>query len=254
MRTTRKTVRVRPGSGRLGRPGVMTHPRLPNPARWLALLLIPLLLLTGGLLWSAHQAQSAPLADYVLAGARSPACVRIVVLRDQSGSMVGFEAARESAMQQLVEWGTSPDTLRADDELAIIDFAGDGQVALSTVRFSAASTSIPSNAALVLDSTEISAAVMAMRDLPDTVCSTGLIALSDGLIAPLDAAARAELTAQGVSHVALILPGDMPAPIEWTADFPSSQVSVASADDADVTARAVGEAVAATVGQRLERR
>jgi hypothetical protein len=193
------------------------------------------------------------LEEYVLTGERSPACVRTVVLRDQSGSMVGFEVARDGAMAQLASWSREPDTLRADDEIAIIDFAAGAAVAHTATAIA----DLPDGVAampLASDSTELGEAIALLATLPATTCSTSLIALSDGAITPLSDQARSGLAAAGVTHVALVLPIDGQAPAEWVEAFPYGLVVAAPADDADRTANAVARAVASSVGQRLERR
>lgn len=251
MHTTRQSVSLRSTSpAKFGSGGQLTNSRLATTGRW---ALLPLLLIAGFIAFLVFTQRPTSLADYALVGARSPACVRTVVLRDQSGSMSGFEAARESAMQQLIEWSTAPDTLRPDDELAIIDFADNGVVALPTATVESLGTTIPGDQS-ASGGTELGAGILAMKTLPTTECTTSLIVLSDGFIPPLSGEAENELTAQGITHVALVLPAAGGAPAEWRSEFPYAIVVAASASDADQTAQAVGEALAVSVGQRLERR
>lgn len=254
MKTTRRTIRLSPHrSSRFGRGGRFTTSRQPSPRRALWLLLLPLLAAAVVVALIAHQ-RTEPLSSLVLVGDRSPACVRTVVLRDQSGSMAGYELAREAAMQQIVRWGSGEDTLRSNDELAIIDFAAQGSVALPTTTVEKASTSIPGNAVTDLGGSTIGSGILAMSALPSTDCVTSLVVLSDSHVTSLTSAEKEELVRQGVAHIALILPGDMGVGSEWSKDFPTSLVLRASAADPGLTAIAVGEAIAASVDQRLERR
>lgn len=247
----RPSIRISPSApSRLTRGGRLTNSRLAGRRRWAFLALLAIASLLAFAFFSQAPTR---LADYVLAGERSPACVRTVVLRDQSGSMVGFEAVRETVMQQIVVWSTAPETLRADDEFAIIDFAEDGIVALPTTTVAELDTKIPGNTTTSGD-TDLGAGILAMRSLPGTNCHTSLVVLSDGLISALTAEDREELESQAVTHVTLVLPAAGGAPPEWSSQLPYSAVVAASASDADQTARAVAGALATSVDQRLERR
>ncbi len=259
MRAGRRTVGLpsqrMPG---LNSAGGLTGVRLGPSRRWAWLLLIPLLAGIAALVIAGTQAgpagaKAAPLAAYVLAGPRSPACVRIVVIRDQSGSMTAFQAARDDAMRQLVSWSASTHTLRATDSLAIVDFAGDGKVALSTTPIRSVGP-IPGDAATNPDGSDLNAAIEAVATLPTSTCRTSLIVLSDALVTGLDSTARAALTSSGVTNVALILPGHLSVPDLWKHDFPYADVFVSSGSDPDLTARSVAQAVAHSVGQRMEKR
>jgi hypothetical protein len=213
------------------------------------LLLIAALLATAFVLRPPHVIL--PLTHYVLSGARSPECVRTVVFRDESGSMAAFAGARSVAMKQLVTWSKQPQTLRPTDELAIIDFAALGKVAESTKTIKAVSTAIPASKSVDPTGTSFSAAILAMKSLPATKCRTSIIAVSDGEIAPLTGAAVTELRSQGVSNVALVLPGDLSVPAVWSNAFPYGVSMKAPANDAGQTATAIATALADSVGQRM---
>lgn len=254
MKTRFRTLRVQRGApGRLARGGSLSFSNQRSGWWWALLLLAPLaavILVAGGI----EADRNEPLASFVLTGERSPACVRTVVFRDQSGSMSGFEAARDAAMTALVAWSGTPDTMRPSDELAIIDFAADSVLALPTRPLIDPGRGIPSNGVVDTTGTDISQGIVLLGQLQPTLCNTSLIVLSDGLIDPLNAAARSTLSAQNVTNVALILPGPMDAPDVWKSAFPYSTGEEASASDPNQTARAVASAMAASVDQRLEKR
>lgn len=254
MKTRSDSVRLRAAAGSgLSRGGGLTSADQPSPLRRLWLLLLPAALIAA-LLWWQGVERSEPLASYALAGDRAPACLRTVVLRDQSGSMAQYATAREQAMQQLVDWGTAGGTLRATDELAIIDFGEDAAVTMATRVIGNVAAAIPPSATIDTGGTSLAAALLAMEQLPPTTCQTSIIALSDGQTSTVPAAALQSLATQGVTSAALVLPGPMAVPEAFSDALPYAITVEAPADDPNRTARAVAEAMAASVNQRLERR
>lgn len=254
MRTGFRTIRVRRGTaGRFASGGSFSSSNERSRWWWALLLLVPvaaMIVAAAGI----EADRNEPLASFVLTGERSPACLRTVVFRDQSGSMSGFEISRDSAMTQLVAWSAAPGTMRGTDELAIIDFAADSAIALETRPIADPGQGIPPSAVTDADGTDLSQGIALMRQLPPTVCHTSLVVLSDGLIDPLTIDARKMLAAQNVTDVALILPGSMIVPDVWKSAFPYGISQEASASDPNQTARAVAATMAASVGQRLEKR
>ena len=251
MRSANRPVSLGSARGRMSSPGRLSDGVFASRTKWAALasLLVAAIIAAALILISVQP--PAPLAHYVLAGYRAPGCVRTVVFRDESGSMVQFASARADALKDLVKWSKQPHTLRSTDELAIIDFAGKGKVAESTKTVSKLRTAIPAAKSVDSSNTSFSAGILAMRSLPATKCRTSVIALSDGEIAPLTAAARTELAHAGVSNVALVLPTVMPVPSVWANAFPYGISVEAPAGNSSKTATAVATALAASMGQRM---
>lgn len=252
MKTNCNNIAIRGArSGRFSSAGNLTRASGSGRASKIGIATLLTAAAIGATAFIALPQQMAPLAHYVLAGNRAPECVRTVVFRDESGSMVAFANARATAMQRLVAWSKQPQTLRATDELAIIDFASEGKVAESTTPIRSMESRIPASRSVEPASTSFSAGILAMRSLPVTKCRTSIIALSDGEIAPLTSAAKSELTREGVASVALVLPGDLPVPPVWSTAFPYGVTVEAPADDGNMTANAIATALADSVGQRL---
>ena len=94
-----------------------------------------------------------------------------------------------------------------------------------------------------------------LAQLAPTVCHTSLIAITDTIVEPLDSSTTDQLLRDaGVGGIDVILPLRTDVSQEWMATFPSTRMHVAAPDDPTMTARSVGEAVAAATGQSLERR
>ena len=254
MRTTPRGLRTRPGTrGSLTKAGSLTSARHSTRARWAWLLTLPLVAALIAGLWIVTT-QPHPLNDYTLTGARSPACLRVIVIRDQSGSMRGYETARDAAMQALIQWSAKPDTLRPDDELAILDFGGTAAVALTTTTLQSlhATTSPP---ATVVDpsGSDINTAIALLPQLPATTCHTSLIVLSDGLIGPLTDDTRTRLSQHQVTNLTLILPDTTTVPAQWDTAFPYGTTLNAPANDSNQTSIAVAQAIASSTNQELQR-
>ncbi len=253
MKTNRNNIAIRPTrSGRMASAGRLTSADGSVRARRIGLavlLTVAAIVATAFVLRPPHVIL--PLTHYVLSGARAPGCVRTVVFRDESGSMAAFAGARGIAMKQLVVWSKQPHTLRGTDELAIIDFAAKAKVAESTKTIRAISSAIPASRSVDPTGTSFSAAIMAMKSLPATTCRTSIIAVSDGVIAPLTKSAVTELRREGVSNVALVLPGELQVPAVWSSAFPYGVSMKAPADNPGETATAIATALADSVGQRM---
>lgn len=241
-----RTVMRRTGAGVVGC-GRLT--RLSDPPAkawlwWLAPLVAVLLLL-----WWLWPKPADTLTQLHLSGARSPACVRLVILPDRSGSMEEFAAARDGAFAQLIPWATA--NLRADDELAVIDWAASAAVAAGPARVDqVADGSLPS-VAVETDGTDLTRAVDAVVAMPGTTCRTALVFLTDTAVSPVADQTIRSLVDATVTSVTVVLPDGASVTSEWTNAMPFSRTVTSNARDADATARALGQAVAFATDQQL---
>jgi hypothetical protein len=258
MRTHKNRVAItRSSPGRLAGPGSLATASIGDGRRWPAIAAaLALLLLIGALvlLLTLLAAPAPALADYRLDGDRAPGCLRVVVLRDQSGSMVDHALAREQAMSQFAAWVVEPDVLRADDELAVVDWASGAALALPVTTVGNLSGDAPSTATVLSDGTDVNAAVGALAALPVSACEVAVVFLTDGLSERLTDDSRRLLTEARVTSVTTIVPAGLSVPAEWRHDFPYGSEVAVSADDFDGNARAIAEVVAASTGQRLAER
>lgn len=219
-----------------------------------------LLVLLTGLLWLAWWALPSGdrvLADRYLAGARGPACVRVVVAVDGSGSMTDYAAARDAALVQLLAW--SARNLREDDELAVVDFAATAADRLPvTAARALGNGAVPAAAPIDTGSTLLAPVLTAIGAQAPSRCDRALMLLSDGQLGDLptdEAGGRAALAAHDVRDLALLVPGtSIDVPAEWSTAFPYAPPLRFDGHDPDATAVAFGEAVAAITGQTLATR
>ena len=94
------------GGGHLSAPGQLAIGE-PRPRRWLswsAGALAAMLIVLAAMALDDHLRPPRSLAGAVLTGPRGPACVRVVVAPDMSGTMTEYAAARRAAMAQLIPW------------------------------------------------------------------------------------------------------------------------------------------------------
>lgn len=254
MKSTGSRVQIARTSGaRLGSTGSLATATIGDGRRWPTILTILALLaaLVAVPLIVSSSIAPAALADYRLEGYRAPGCIRFVVLRDQSGSMSTFADAREKTTDQLVRWIATPDVLRDDDELAVIDWAGSAAVAMPVTRIADLSGTTPGTASGLSDGTDINVAAEAVAGLPESTCGVALVLLTDGESDPLRAASAEALARAGVTSVMTIVPSGASLPSSWTDDFPYGDVRTAYADDVDGNAKAIAEAISLATGQRL---
>ncbi|POH59668.1 hypothetical protein C3B59_17400 [Cryobacterium zongtaii] len=250
-----RTLLARSAPGRLSRSGQLASATIGRGRRWPIVLavFVPLLLL--GLLGAALVPKAAsPLADFLLDGPRSPGCVRLVLLRDQSGSMVEHAAAREEATERLLEWVVQPEVLRGDDEVAVIDWAGSAVVALPATRVSELSGDVPGTRSGLSDGTDVTVGIDAAAEMPLTNCRVAFVFLTDGFSEPVDTAAAQAMRDIGVASVATIVPSGVGLADTWARDFPYGLVRTVEAGAADRNAAAIAEALGAATGQRLAQR
>lgn len=248
-------------------------PSLAGPARFVEspgrnriYLLPPLLLLLAWLLawwlWPRHHPQSAAsaaaagpadLTHRTLTGPRGPACIRLVVGLDVSGSMTNYAVARDAALAQLIDW--SRKNLRPDDELAVVDFAADAAARIPPARRDKLAGAGVAAGATDGTYTNLAPALQAIDGFRAGACDTELVLISDAQLAdlPPDAAGGKQLLRRHHIHdVRLLVPGDdVDVPQLWGMDFPEAYPTRFDGTDPDATALAFGQAIAGFTGQTL---
>lgn len=238
--------RLRPGA-RLAQSSSSQHRRYVLAA---ALLLIPLLLLAT--LWEHRPAQS--LSQTVLTGPRGPQCLRVLVANDVSGSMSSYTAARQAALSQFLTW--APRQLRPDDEIGVIDFAGDATWARTPDPVTNATGPSPARG-LTGGGTALHPVLDVAATAPATTCRTWLLLLSDGHLSDTpatDVHARQALAAAGIDEVSLLVPDpSITVPPAWENALPFAAPVHVEGTDADDTALVYGRLTAALTGQKLTR-
>ncbi|WP_439663855.1 hypothetical protein ACSHWB_21855 [Lentzea sp. HUAS TT2] len=220
-----------------------------------------LLALLGIGVWQGYQSVVGPpepdvLRLYQLDGPRGPTCLRLAIAMDVSGSMAEYAAARDSALVQLRQWATEKNTLRADDEMAIVDFAGGAITRLPPTPV-AHSTIAPNGSVPDGNNTLLRPMLDEIGKLPvsSPPCDTVLLLLSDAQLAdlPPDSAAGAALLRQaGVHDIRFLVPGDgIDVPAEWSRAFPSAPPIRFDGLDDKETALTIGKTIAELTRQRL---
>lgn len=246
-----------PGGLRRG-PGLVAPAGLAEPpgsrGRRLTPLLLFLLLLLP-LLWFLWQEEEQPttLDGWRLDGPRQAGCVRLVVGVDDSGSMSDFATARDAALAQFLDWA-GQDNLRDDDQLAVVDFAGDAAVRLPPSPPHGTGGLGP-QPPLSSDGTRLMPALAEIAAFPATPCRTLLMLLSDAQLEDLprsEEAGRRMLRNAGVDGILLLVPGErIEVPGEWEHTFPPAAPIYFDGHDRDESAIAFGRTVAEIVDQRL---
>ena len=232
-------------------PGARRGPALPP---WLGrLLLVPLLLALLGLLpaWALLRPPAA-LAEAWLTGARGPGCLRLVIASDLSGSMTDLQEPRDRAVAQLLGW--APANLRANDEVAVVSFAGDTRTNLAPTPVDRLTDPVPD--APGANSTRLAPLLAAVQAFPDTRCRTALLILGDGVFEDLpgsEADATASLFAAGVDEIALLVPGQTEVSPTWRERYPAAPPRVFDGLNPDATGLAIAEQLARFTGQQLTR-
>lgn len=196
------------------------------------------------------------LESYVLEGPRSPACLRMVIGTDVSGSMSDYAAARDSALAQLQHWATLPQTLRADDEMTVVDFA---RTALTRFPPTPAASSPSRPAAPVEDGHDTLLLPMLEQTRgfsAATGCEVVLLLLSDAQIADLPATpaeGRKLMREFGIHDIQLLVPGEkIDVPDTWAQAYPDAPPIRFDGLDPDETALTIGRTVGALTGQNFE--
>lgn len=229
-----------PALGRPGRPVWMTATAL------IAALLIPLIL------WMTRSRTPHSLDDVQLVGARGPACVRLIIAADVSGSMQNYAAARTSALGEIRLWAKR--NLRPDDEIGVLEFAGNAVWLNEPARVDGA----PGAATGVLNptGTAFPPILDLVGALPASRCDTSLTFLSDALMDGLPAdpgSARLALRRPGVHDVSLLVPGSgIPVNGGWAHLYPEAPPVTFDGTNAGATGLAFGRVVAAITHQQLK--
>lgn len=242
-------------AGRLGRSGSLRDPSSGRTARWIAGAALLGLAVVSIPIVQANQDRTRAADDLTrqaLVGPRPLTCERIVVLPDVSGSMTGYAKVREDALATLAAW--APSNLRKDDQLAVVRWADTAAVDAPPTDVSGiTSETFTPGTVDVGRGNDIVPSVEDVADMPDTSCHTSLIYISDGEVTTpadrvrLDAAVRAG----AIDAVSLVLPTSGTAPSYWLELFPYSMTFQADPNDAQQTARALGQAIASATGQQL---
>ncbi|WP_306214999.1 vWA domain-containing protein [Actinoplanes sp. RD1] len=250
-------------------PGLSPRPALARTTgRWRSLLPLLLLVLLAGLLvvsWpdreeppaAAPAAGPAPapavLRGYQLAGPRSAECLRLIIGLDVSGSMRDYTTARDAALVQLLSW--APRNLRADDEIAVVDFALEAQVRLRPVAVG----ELPGTTAapVVQDGRDTLLDPMLARaaEFRATRCRVVVALLSDAAIVDLPASAPdgvGLLRDHRVDDIRLLVPSTTVAvPATWVAGFPQATPVHFDGLAEDRTALVIGQTLAGLTDQEL---
>ncbi|CCH29391.1 hypothetical protein ABZ816_39975 [Actinosynnema sp. NPDC047251] len=229
-------------------------------ARWgrrkvLPVLLVLLALLSG---WYQWRRENPPLPStiegYALVGPRGPACLRIVIGLDVSGSMDQYAHPRDEALKSLLRWAKEGYSLRDADRVAVVDFALGASVRLPPQPVK---SDVPALAAPAVDTgdTRVEQLLDRVAGFPDDGCETALLLLSDGIVTdlpPTHVEGNAMLAAHGIRSVHLLVPGvDVSVPDEWTRAFPIAPPITFDGADSGATSLVIGSVVAALTGQRF---
>jgi len=226
---------------------------------WAVAALAALILAVALVGWQRHS-QPTALAGWALAGPRGPACLRLIVAHDVSGSMSDYSASRELALASLLQW--APENLRDTDSIGVLDFAGAATAVRGPQKVedlaSHGSSSLLRSGSPDVSDTALEPALTAVGALPGSSCDTVLLLLSDGAASDLPATAEAALTAlqdSDVHDVVLLVPSrGIDVPSEWSRAFPTARPLAFDGRDADATAVAIGRAIAEITDQELRRR
>lgn len=224
----------------------------PGPSRWLrrsAALLVPLLVGVALLAWL--RSDEPTIEELRLAGPRAPACLRLVIMPDMSGSMSEFTAVRDAAFTRVVRWSAT--NLRPDDELVVIPWAGSAAIALGPTLIRDVVPGPLPPASIDSQGTNLVAAVDAVRSLPSSDCHDALVVLTDSIVDALPPGLSRRLVRPTVTSVTVVLPAGTQLTETWRKAMPFTRTITADPNNAGATARSLGEVVAFATGQRLER-
>ena len=208
--------------------------------------------LLGPLAWH-RLALPTTLSGYALSGARGPACQRIVVANDVSGSMTAFADARRNALTQLLAW--APANLRPSDHIGVIDFAGSAEWVRMPASVTDPAQQTPTSPGPLAEGTNLGPVIAAVAALPPSRCETSLWLLSDAQYpdyAPSADQAREELAAADIHRIPLLVPsGDITVDPAWETTYPYSTPITFDGHNPDETALAYGGLLSDLTGQEL---
>jgi hypothetical protein len=220
---------------------------LVTPSR-LGLIGIALLALAG--LLAAFLLTHFSFADSQLTGARGPACVRLVIAADVSGSMTKLAQPRDAAVAQLLIW--APKNLRADDEMAVVVFAGSAVTTVPPAPIG--STQQQSEGAPDPFDTRLQPLLLTIGQFPRTRCRTTLLLISDAQFSDLPAdpnTANQQMAEASVDRVDLLVPGSIDVNPDWSSLYLAAPPDRFDGNDPDETALAIARHIAASTGQKL---
>ena len=166
--------------------------------------------------------------------------------------MESYTAARDNALQQIVDW--SRDNLRKRDQIAVVDFAGAAGVRQPPT--SAARRVRIGHAGSLTDGSEYRPVLDAIADFPPTSCKTALVLLSDGALSdlPTDASESGRLLKQhDIKFQRLLVPSTAIAvPPDWSNAFPNGTPVFVDGLNPDETALVIAETVAKIIGTEVD--
>lgn len=240
--------------GSLGRAGELQQLGAARPLgrhRWLALLALPLLAIPLLLLawWWFSPGR---LDETTLVGARGPSCLRVVLAADVSGSMAHLAGPRDRAVDELLSWAQF--NLRADDELALISFAGDASLDIPPTRIG--DKAARSGSTVGDGGTRLAPVLSAVESLVSSRCRTALLLMGDGQFEDLpsdERTGREQLAAAGVDTFLFLVPGATDTPAQWGEQYPYAPPVSFDGSNPDATAMAFGRQLAILTGQHLQR-
>jgi hypothetical protein len=188
-----------------------------------------------------------------LTGPRSAECLRLVIGLDVSGSMRDYTTARDLALAQLLAW--APVNLRADDEIAVVDFALEAQVRLRPTAIRREPEGATARAVRDGRDTLLEPLLARVSGFPPTRCRVVLALLSDAALADLPPSATAGvdvLREHRVADVRLLVPSTtVDLPPEWAAGFPQAVPVRFDGREQDRTALVIGQTLADLTDQEL---
>jgi Mg-chelatase subunit ChlD len=230
----------------------------PGSHRPLALALLAVLaaaLLAWRMLPTYPRKPPSALSGYAAAGARGPSCLRLVIAVDVSGSMSNYATARDDALAQLIAWVRV--NLRADDQVAVVDFAQEAAVALAPTAAHAIGGARVSVPAADGPFTLIDPVLAALDGFPTTRCDTAAVLISDAQIADLPRTAAegdALLVTHHIHDIRLLVPGaGIQVDPAWSVAFPAAPPRVFDGRNPDATGLALGQTIVDLTHQRLAR-
>jgi len=217
-----------------------------------ALAALALLVGLGYLGWHRFTTPTS-LSGYALTGARGPACQRIIVANDVSGSMGAFSDARRRALADLLGW--APANLRPTDEIGVLDFAGNALWSLPPTSVTSRPTPGQVDESKLMANTFVQPVFDAVAELPASPCRTSVWLLSDAQFGDYPAsevAARDALAAARIDQVQLLVPsGDIDVAQMWETTYPYAAAVTFDGTNPDETALTYGTVLARLTGQEL---
>lgn len=201
-------------------------------------------------LWASKHSTTNSLNDVRLVGARGPACLRLVIADDISGSMQNFASARNAAVDEMRHWARR--NLRPDDQIGVLQFAVNAgwQAGPGKTTPSPAAGTVHDGTFTYLDPV-----LNLVRALPSTRCDTALVLVSDAQLADLPgdpSTGNSVLRTAHVHDLFLLVPGQsISVPKAWTTAFPEAAPVRFDGTNSAATGLTFGHVVAALTRQQL---